>query len=161
MKQGKIIVVGLGNKVLGDDGIGAYLITDLQRELNLDSLSFQISVNGGMEIIDLLNNYQKAFILDGIRTAEGNPGDIYIMDSDDYMETLHISNVHDVDFKTALKLAEKINLRMPEKITIIAVEVMEDKVFNEFLTPSLMEKYSGILQLTINSIKSGLYGAVG
>lgn len=161
MRQRKITVIGLGNKVLGDDGIGAHLISDLQRVLNLDGISYQISVNGGLEIIELLNEYQKAFIIDGIRTAEGNPGDIYFMDSNDFLETLHISNFHDVDFITALKLAEKIDFRIPEKISIIAVEINEDKVFNESLTPSLQEKYPDILQLTINSIKSELHGSTG
>jgi len=161
MEQRKIIVIGLGNKVLGDDGIGTHLISDLQRELNLDGISYQTSVNGSMEIIELLNEYQRAFIIDGIRTAEGKPGDIYFMDSNNFLETLHISNPHDMDFLTSLKLAEKLNFKIPEKISIIAVEVMEDKVFNESLTPSLLEKYPDILQLTINSIKSDLHGSTG
>jgi len=156
MEKREIIVMGLGNKLLGDDGIGAHLIDDLQKEVDLEGISYQTSLNGSLEIIEMLIDYKMAFILDGIRTEDGIPGDIYFMDAVDFMETLHLSNVHDMDFPTALKLAEKMNYRMPEKIRIIGIEVMEDKIFNESLTPSLREKYADILQLVINSIKSEL-----
>lgn len=158
MKEKSVIVVGLGNKVLGDDGIGVRLTNDLEMMMKPDEITFLTSENGGLEMIDLLRDHHKAFIIDGIRTPDGNPGDIYFMDSRDFMETLHISSWHDVDFRTALKLAGKIDMRMPEKISIIAVEIMEDRVFSETLTEPLREKYDDILQLTLNSIRAECYG---
>lgn len=158
MKRENIIVVGLGNKVLGDDGIGVHLANDLEMKIGSDEITFMTSENGGLEMIDLLKDHHKAFIIDGIRTPDGNPGDIYFMDSKDFMETLHISSSHDVDFRTALKLAGKIDLKMPDKISIIAVEVLEEKVFSEVLTEPLRVKYNDILQLTMNSICSECFG---
>lgn len=156
MERKKTIVLGLGNKVLGDDGVAIHLISDMQKEIIREDVSFQTSALGGLEIIDFLKGYKRAVILDGIRTLNGKPGDLYFMDSNDFLETLHLSNIHDADFQTTLQVSNKLGVQMPEKISIIAIEIEEDRAFSESLTPVLRKKYNDILQLSIDSVNSVL-----
>jgi hydrogenase maturation protease len=154
MERNKTIVLGLGNSVLGDDGVAVHLVADIQKELHCEDISFRTSELGGLEIMDILRDYKKAVIIDGTKTPAGQPGDVYLMHPDNYRETLHLSNIHDVDFSTALQLSMKLGMPLPEQILIIAIEIEEDKVFSEDLTPVLRKRYGNILQIAMNSVKA-------
>jgi hydrogenase maturation protease len=142
--------------MLGDDGIGVRLVEDIRSRMAREEVTCMTSANGGLELLELLKDYQSAVIIDGMKNRDTLPGDIYFMDPEDYLETLHISNFHDADFRTALRLASRIGMRMPGRITIIGVGVEEDKVFSESLTTELEQKYKDILQLSLNAIEAEL-----
>jgi len=72
---------------------------------------------------------------DGIKTKNGKPGDVYYFTPEDYKETLHLSNVHDVSFLTAIELGESLGYQLPESTLIIAVEIEEDTCFREEFFP--------------------------
>jgi hydrogenase maturation protease len=147
-------VIGLGSQILGDDGIGNKLVKDLKKELNDFNMTFKDAYCGGMEFIDLLKGFGLAFIIDGIKTGEGSPGDVYFMTASDHLDTLHLSSFHDMDFDTALQYAHSLGLAMPEKINIIGIEIEEEMVFSELLSGPLARKYRDLLTLIKNLIFS-------
>ena len=93
-----------------------------------------------------IRGYKKVIIIDAIKTRDGKPGDVYYFTPGDFMETSNLSSVHDVNFMTALRLGDILNLDLPGELHIIAVEITEDREFSEDLTPSLREKYPEILE---------------
>ena len=155
----KTVVLGLGNPALGDDGIGPRIVMDMREKFLHPGLTYLISGHGGLELIDLLKGYTRAVIIDGIRTRDGSAGDMYFMDSGDYVETLHLSNFHDTDFLTTINLAGKLSIEMPGKISIVAIEIEEDQVFTSMFTPSLANKYADILQSTLNYLETDIFSS--
>jgi hydrogenase maturation protease len=139
--KAKTLILGLGNDILTDDGIGPKLVNNLQKELSNEDFDFLNVCVGGLELLDHMQDYDTVFILDAIKTQTGKPGDVYFLSTKDFKETSHISNLHDINFLTALKLAEKLSITVPSKIHIIAVEIIEDRVFSENLSPELEVKY--------------------
>ena len=99
---------------------------------------------GGLELLDHMQAYDTVFILDAIKTEYGKPGDVYFLSTKDFKETSHISNLHDINFLTALKLAEKLSITVPSNIHIIAIEIIEDRVFSENLSPEVEVQYLDI-----------------
>ena len=89
---------------------------------------------------------QKLIHIDAIKTLNGIPGEVYKFVPDDFKETLHLSNIHDISFLTSLKLAKKLDIKTPENIYIIAIEIVEDMVFSDEFTPYIQEKYPKILE---------------
>ena len=148
------MILGLGNKILGDDGIGPRLTEDLQAQIGTGDISFTISALGGMELIDLMSGYSFVVIIDGIMTSEGKPGNVYFMNADDHLETLHLSSFHDMKFDTMLEYTRKIGVQMPGAIEIIAVEIKEDTLFSESFTPPIEKIYPSILQLITSHVQS-------
>jgi hydrogenase maturation protease len=116
---------------------------------------------GGLEILELIREYHTVVILDAIRTKDGMPGDVYYFNPSDFHETMHLSNLHDVNFITALELAKKIKLSIPETIHIIAVEIVEDLEFGRSLSPELEEKYPEIFQRVHDHLYSKLFMVEG
>ena len=147
MKQKeRILVLGVGNEILTDDGIGPRLVDEMKSFLGSDYYDFEKINLGGLEVLEFIKDYREVIIFDAIKTKDGRPGEVYLLTPDDFTETCHLSNFHDVSFLTALKLGEKLDMQLPEIIIIIAVEIVEDTVFGSSLSPRLVEKYNGIIK---------------
>ncbi|MGA3015155.1 MAG: hydrogenase maturation protease [Bacteroidales bacterium] len=157
----KILILGIGNDILKDDGIGPRLVKDLQKEVFPEDICFKTSSMGGLEILELIREYHTVLILDAIKTKDGIPGEVYYFNPSDFHETMHLSNLHDVNFITAIELAKKIKLSIPENIHIIAVEIVEDLEFGRSLSPELEEKYPEIMNRVHDHLYSKLFPVVG
>ena len=70
---------------------------------------------------------------------------MYFLPAEDFSETQNLTNLHDVNFLTALELGSKLNFQIPGEIMIIAVEIVEDLEFSEDLSPALKKRYLEIL----------------
>ena len=141
-----ILILGIGNDILQDDGIGIRLVQDLQKKDFPPGTRFETTSLGGLEILEMIKDFETVIILDAIKTRGGIPGDIYTYTPDDFRETLHLTNLHDINFLTSLELAKRVGIRVPDEIRIIAVEIIEDREFGSDLTPEMNKKYPEILR---------------
>jgi hydrogenase maturation protease len=141
-KKGKMktLVLGLGNPILSDDGIGNRIAQVLEEKLarQQDVAVMETSLSG-LSLIDLLAGYDKAIIVDAIQTAEGETGQIYRLNPDAFNNTRHVSSPHDVNFATALELGNKLGIAMPKQIVIYAIEVDDVSTFGEEFTPKVKD----------------------
>ena len=149
----KTLVLGIGNDILTDDGIGPRIVNDLKAADLSPGIHMLTTTLGGLEILEIIKNYEKVIIIDAIRTQNGTPGEIYFFTPADFKETLHLSNLHDINFLTALELGKKLDIPLPEEIYIIAIEIVEDQVFGTSFTPVIEEKYPEIVQSVTDLIK--------
>jgi len=156
MKTEKTLVLGIGNDILTDDGIGPKLVRDLGRMDIPAEITFNIASVGGLELLETVSGYTRIFIVDAIRTQGGRPGNVYFLSPDDFRQTMHISNLHDISFLTALKLGNKLDYELPSEIIIIAVEIAEDLEFSEELSPALQKRYPEILSKVHNFLLEAL-----
>ena len=146
MTNKKTLILGLGNNILTDDGIGSRLVGDLAQMLSDPDVHYNTACSGGLEIIEYIKGYEQVVFIDAIRTREGRPGEVYYFIPSDFCETSHLSNLHDISFLTALKLGDSLNLGLPTDLHIIAVEIIEDMEFSDEFTPLLKERYPRILE---------------
>ena len=72
----KTLLVGMGNRYLSDDAVGIRLVCDFSLRLgrmpNLDVIE-ECSV-GGLNFLDLLEDFGRLIVVDSIRTRGGIPG---------------------------------------------------------------------------------------
>jgi hydrogenase maturation protease len=147
-----ILILGIGNDILTDDAIGPKIVKRLQEDISSDNISFLTAAAGGLEILEMIKNYQQVLIIDAIKTRDGIPGTIYYLTPDNFKETLHISSFHDVSFLTALELAKKLEIPIPSRIDIIAVEIVEDLTFSNEFSEDIASKYDIIYQDILKSV---------
>jgi hydrogenase maturation protease len=147
------LILGMGNDILKDDGIGPRLLNDLAPNFENPEIQCEIVCCGGLEIMEIIKSFDKVIFIDAIHTKDGKPGDIYYFKPSDFQETLHLSNLHDVGFLTALSLGNSLDMHLPADLHIIAVEIIEDMEFGEELTPELKGKYPEIKKEVAKLIK--------
>jgi hydrogenase maturation protease len=138
-----ILVLGVGNDILMDDGIGPVITNQLACEFPLSGIDFETINLGGLEIFEFIKEYNQVIIIDAIKTRNGVPGDVYYLTPSDFKETCHLSSFHDISFLTALKLGDKIGYDMPE-VGIIAIEIVEDLTFGTEFSPQVSIRYPSV-----------------
>jgi len=159
----KTLLLGMGNRILSDDAVGVRLAADLARQIGempeLDVVA-ECSV-GGLNLLDVLRGYDRAIVLDSIRTTAGVPGSWYRFDATVLQDTLHLTNIHDVNLATALELGRRLGVPLPaaREIHIFAVEIQDDVTFSECMTPALEQAYPKFAAQIIDAVGSLL--AVG
>jgi hydrogenase maturation protease len=144
----EILILGVGNEILMDDGIGPHLAKKIATMYNRDDIFADTACLGGLEILEYIRGYKTVIFIDAIKTLNGIPGTVYYFEPKDFRETLHLSSVHDVSFLQALELAKQTGTPIPEKIHIIAIEIVEDMTFGEEFTAPIQRRYEEILQKT-------------
>jgi hydrogenase maturation protease len=71
------MVVGLGNPILGDDGVGWQIASELQNEVTIPSdVTIECMAIGGISLMESLIGYDRAIIIDSIDTHQTPIGSI-------------------------------------------------------------------------------------
>lgn len=151
----RILVLGLGNDILSDDRIGLDLVKDIADDMHDRDICFMSASSGGLETVEIIGNFDKVLIIDAIKTNGGNPGDVYYFSPDDFRDTVHLSSFHDMSFLTACELSRQVLPDLTRDMHIIAIEIIEDMVFNDELTPVLKSKYE-LIKENVKSIISSI-----
>ena len=117
----RILILGVGNILLRDEGIGPYAIEKLQRE----ELPFDVElIDAGTQILDTLLServVEKLIIVDAIKTG-GPCGSIYRFKPEDIEEVSEIKlSLHQATVIEALKILEFQN-RLPCETVIFGIE---------------------------------------
>ncbi|MCG8306330.1 MAG: hydrogenase maturation protease [Cytophagales bacterium] len=142
--ESDILILGLGNDILADDGIGPKLVERLRLNMFNESLIFKTAAIGGMEIIALTVGFRQAIIIDGMKSGRANPGKVIHLTPENFVETLHLSSFHDLNFLTALEFARSVDMELPNRIDIIAVEILEDLTFSNDFSPEISRNFDRI-----------------
>src|SRR4030042_3252594 len=130
----KNVVLGIGNLLCSDDGVGLHIIEKLREENMGMDLKEAAS---GLDILDAVKGYDRVILIDAIRSG-GAPGTIYRLSPEDFKErgTLHSFSTHiNMDFLEMLELGEKLFPgKMPGDITIIAIEAKDTTTISDRCT---------------------------
>lgn len=148
----KTLILGLGNPILSDDGVGLRVASVLKDRLNKPEITFVDASVGGLNLLELLIGYDRAIIIDAIQTKEGKVGQVYRLETEAFDTTRHASTPHDVNFATALELGKKLGLSLPQQIIVYAIEVADVTTFNEKCTPEVEQAISTCVKMIIKEL---------
>jgi hydrogenase maturation protease len=119
-KTSNTLVVGLGNELLSDDGVGIKAARALREELQSQADVIECS-ESGLALLDLLEGYKRVLLLDAISTAQHPPGTILEFCAEDLQRPLAPSP-HFMGIPELVQLAKRLGIPFPEKINILAME---------------------------------------
>ena len=153
----KTLIVGLGNPILTDDGIGPRVAQELQKRLDPLEATIVESSLGGLSMLDLMIGYDRAIIIDAIKTDGGEAGQIYRLDTTALDITRHSSSIHEVNLSTALELGKKLGMPVPREICIFAIEAADTDTFSENCTGAIEFAIPRCTELVIGELKKEQY----
>jgi len=131
------VIVGLGNPVLADDGVGLRIAAELRRRLaGRNGIGAVELYCGGMWLMEAMAGYERAIVIDAI-VSGGVPGAIYRLGLDDLPRARTGGPTHDASLPEALELGRAAGLQLPGDIQFWAVEAADVATFNERLTPAV------------------------
>jgi hydrogenase maturation protease len=189
--QKPTLVLGLGNPILRDDGVGWRIVESAREQwcggvsefggktriLRLraaklpppsaqdapsrpqteihpcrdDDVEFDAVALGGISLMERLIGYRRAVLVDSIQTEGGAVGAVYRLTLDD-LPTLHADAIHDASLKAALELGRRLGARLPDDITIVAVEARDLLDFGEALSPAVEAAVPAAVALVLETL---------
>lgn len=149
----KALVLGLGNPILSDDGVGIRVAEELKGRLSQQEVTVDETSMAGLDLLDALVGYDRVIIVDAIQTVGGKAGQVYRLDPEALDTTRHATSAHDVNFATALELGRRLGLALPRQIVIFAIEVADVSTFSEECTPELKRAIPVCVEMIIKELK--------
>jgi hydrogenase maturation protease len=114
------VIIGIGNILLQDDGVGVHVIKQLENEILPSTIEL---VDGGTSTLDMLGfflDFKKVIVVDCLR-AGLKPGTIYKIKPEDIMNYKKENlSIHDVQILDVVKMANMMN-KYPE-VVIFGIE---------------------------------------
>jgi hydrogenase maturation protease len=148
--MGAVKVVFIGNPLVGDDGIGPYLYTELKDTPVLKG--FQLMELGviGLDLISYVEDNDTLIIVDAVHSKK-DIGKVRILSEEDLTPDLSLVSQHDfgVEQTAAVLRAYKPELN---SIKIVGINVSNIQVFHDKLSDELIQKMPIIKKDVLQSI---------
>jgi len=149
----KTIVLGVGNQILGDDGVGVHVADELKKHIHHPDITIEEAITGGMNLLDLILGYDKVIIIDAVKTETGENGEVKRIPISDF-STMHSCNPHDVSLNEAIKMAKKMGeTRIPKEIIVIGVIMKQIPCeFGEKLSSKIAAAVPKAVEMTLSEL---------
>lgn len=117
----KIVVIGIGNLLLMDEGIGVHTINELEKHDLPESIEIYDGGTGGFKLIDLMHGAARVIFIDAVETGKA-PGSVTIFSTEEVCSIYNKKkySLHDTDLMEIIKMTEM--LGNPPMIEIVGVQ---------------------------------------
>lgn len=145
----KTLVIGLGNPILTDDGVGVKVAYELEKILatrHPPLADVTEASAGGLRLMELMLGYDRAIIVDAFTNGSNTPGKMHRMTLDDLQAispTQHSASAHDTTLVTALDSGRALGMHLPDEVIIYAIEVENVIDFSEEPTTAVAAAIPG------------------
>jgi len=164
----RILICGVGNKLKKDDGLGPYIIEELEKQVlpaNVSPVRSKLSTSNGVSLMDFgtsgfktaleIGKYHKVIFVDAIQLGN-QPGQIYktTLSKQDLLESPSLSSftisLHEGDLEKILTTATLIG-NYPKEVVVLGCEP-EDLSFGLGLSRKVEKAVSKIIDLILKEI---------
>jgi hydrogenase maturation protease len=151
--QKSTVVLGLGNPLMGDEGIGVYLVEQLARSAaEYPSVDFLDAGTGGLSVLHYIEGRRKAVIIDCAYMDE-EPGVIrrFTPDQVRSRKVLAHQSLHEADLMQILAMARQLG-QAPEQVILFGIQPERVELGQE-LSPTLTDKVDEYVSLILNELE--------
>jgi hydrogenase maturation protease len=165
----KTLVIGLGNPILGDDGVGWKVAEEVMEQLNSPSPRLrypsptrrgdggegEVTVDflslGGISLMEHLIGFEHAIIIDALASDQAT-GSVIVSKLSELPDfsALHTTSTHDTSLQNALKLGKIMGANLPDEVIIVGIATNHVYDFSEELSPLVAEAIPKATKIVID-----------
>jgi hydrogenase maturation protease len=152
----RILVAGIGNTWLGDDGFGGEVVKRLEaRELPRGTVVFDFGTGGLDLAYEVMRGYDALVLVDVSRQG-GEPGTLYVMEAleeevEAGIEDGQVLNPHGMDPQTVLRFVKTLGA-WPGKVLVVACEPTSVGEMGIGLSDEVERAVGGAADLVVDTI---------
>lgn len=166
-----VLIVGLGNPILGDDGVGWRVAEEVSARSGIplgdaplpglfqrtpDPVTIERYSLAGLSLMERLIGFDRVIIIDSLNTGQHPQGEVVhftLADMDDLTHG-HSASAHDVSLKNALKMGRNMGEALPDDghVHIVAIEAQHIYDFKEELSPQIAAAVPVAAQIVLDLI---------
>ena len=150
MEGNDILILGIGNILLKDEGIGVHVVKKIKEMSLPDNVEVLDGGTAGLDLVDFIAGYKKLIVIDAVTTGD-KPGTIYRLTEENLnIGPKAIMSFHEIDFLDALHMSH-IMKEKPEEIVVIGIEP-KDMSDGVDLSPEIEERIPRIIEIVMEEL---------
>jgi len=122
-KNSKPILIGVGNVLLSDEGVGIHIVRQLKKRDFSKLVEIHEIGTSSFELLNVIEGNSLVIIVDAVR-MDDKPGTVKNIDlviEDDISLLPQFTSLHQIDLISTLKMAKGV-IDLPKKIVLIGIE---------------------------------------
>ena len=149
----EILLLGVGNLLYGDEGVGVHAVRHLEAEYELSSnVRLVDGGTAGQYLMPTLSEAKRVIVMDTVRGGQ-EPGTIYRLENEDLRKSIGFWDTqHEVSLEDILVQCELIGNK-PE-VVIIGIEPLDMKTLQMELTPLVQEKMPKFISHVLDELRA-------
>ena len=145
-----ILILGIGNILLKDEGVGVHVVQKLKEMSLPENVEVLDGGTAGLDLADYIAGRKKLIVIDAVN-AGGKPGTLYRLTKENLdIKPKAIFSFHEIDFLDALHISEVVNSK-PEEVVVIGIEPKDMSIGTE-LSPEIEERIPRIIELVASEL---------
>ncbi|MBC8018842.1 MAG: HyaD/HybD family hydrogenase maturation endopeptidase [Verrucomicrobia bacterium] len=147
----KVLVLGIGNLVMSDDGVGVKVVQKLQREYRFaETVEIMDGGTLGLDLLPKLEGIERLIVVDAVETGE-KPGTCVRLVGEELPIALETKvSPHQMGLKDLLSVAELIG-HSPREMVLIGVQPGSIEMDTE-LTPEVEAKVDELAHMVLDEL---------
>jgi hydrogenase maturation protease len=149
----ELLVLGLGNDILKDDAVGLFVVRRLKSSLaDLPGIEVDETCEMGLSLLDFIAGYRALVVVDAVQTGKAAPGYVHEVGLED-LKILPLMSPHFLGIGEIIRLGNKLDLPMPKKAKVFAIEVHDPFTLGTELSAPLAEAFPDIVNRIEQAIR--------
>ena len=158
----RTLVLGLGNPLLGDDGVGWRIAEECARRMEdpaapssrMPPVEVDYFARGGLSLMERLIGYDRVIVIDAIDTGSQPVGTVQCFRLEELRDPNvgHLASAHDATLQTALGMGRALGASLPETVRVVAVEARNVYDFSEQLSPAVATAVPRAVEIVIEML---------
>lgn len=148
--EGTTLVIGLGNPILGDDGVGWKVAQVVARKIEQkpnpllerpgkSAVEVDCLAIGGLGLMERMVGYRRVILIDALNSRAQPNGalSIFPLEALPNRAVGHLFSAHDTTLQNALAVGRAMGADLPLEVTVVAIEAENVYDFGEELSPAV------------------------
>jgi len=116
-----VLVIGIGNILLRDEGVGAHIIEQMQKIHLPDDVELVDGGTAGADLLDVLAERRKVIVIDAVQ-ADCEPGTVLRFTADDLVHPEGVGvSLHELGLGEALTMTRQLGCA-PEDVVVFGIQ---------------------------------------
>ncbi len=149
-------IIGLGNELLSDDGVGIMAVRELRRIRPTLRSGFPIEFHelavGGLPLLDYLTGRSPCIIIDAFSTGTTPPGTVHRLALSDAWQPTRVTTSHQIDLLQVLRLAAMLGGETPSPLVLYGIEGSDFTTFHEGCTEAVARALPALITMVCDEI---------
>jgi hydrogenase maturation protease len=154
----KTLILGIGNSILGDDGIGVRAAQELAAKISDRNVTVCDVCVDGLNLLEIITGYDRMIVIDSIVTENGEVGEIYRLRPEQIYPPSGFSvSPHHFNLATTLEIGRRLFPgEIPEEVTVFAVDTEEATEVTEEMTEKVRLALPEVIRLVLEEVSAPL-----
>ncbi|MCP4669800.1 MAG: HyaD/HybD family hydrogenase maturation endopeptidase [Desulfobacula sp.] len=152
MSKEKIAVIGIGNILMQDEGIGVHIIKELEKYSFNPHIALIDGGNMGMDLLPFFDEHDKMIIVDAV-DFEKQPGFIDTIENDDILTLFTTKmSLHHLGLKDVLSYAKLLD-QTPKDLSLIGIQPKKVELDMK-LSKTINSKIDTLTHMVLEKLKT-------